>query len=132
MTSLWPFAMWGIDLIGALPIGRVVAKDTMVAINYYTKWVEVEALVHITAKQVVSFINNFFICRFGVPYKIITDNRTQFGGDLLSSYYFERGIERGLSAIVHPQANGQVEAANQIIKKNLKTKLENLKGRWGR
>uniref|UniRef100_A0A803PCP8 Integrase catalytic domain-containing protein n=1 Tax=Cannabis sativa TaxID=3483 RepID=A0A803PCP8_CANSA len=65
-----------------------------------------------------------------VPYKIITDNRTQFEGYLLSSYCSERSIERGFSAVVHPQANGQVEAANKVIKKNLKTNLENLKGRW--
>ena len=32
--------------------------------------------------------------------------------------------------MVHPQANGQVEAINRVIKKNLKTKLEKMKGAW--
>ena len=34
------------------------------------------------------------------------------------------------SSVVRPQANGQVEAVNKVIKHNLETKLEDLKGRW--
>ncbi|XP_060960826.1 uncharacterized protein LOC133031358 [Cannabis sativa] len=97
--------------------------------NYYTKWVDVEPLMHIAAKQVVSFVNRFIIFSFGVPYKIITNNGTQFG-DLIGVYYDERGIHRGFLAVVHPQANGQVEGTNKVIMKNLKTRLEKLKGAW--
>ena len=42
----------------------------------------------------------------------------------------ELGIHKLFSTPGHPQANGQVEAANKIIKDNLKKKLERLKGRW--
>ncbi|XP_030479062.1 uncharacterized protein LOC115696294 [Cannabis sativa] len=44
MTSAWPFSMWRIDLIGALPTGKARVKYTVVAIDYYTKWVEVVSL----------------------------------------------------------------------------------------
>ncbi|XP_024042632.1 uncharacterized protein LOC112099511 [Citrus clementina] len=40
MTSPWPFAQWGIDLIGPLPKARGAATHAIVAIDYFTKWVE--------------------------------------------------------------------------------------------
>ncbi|XP_062075224.1 uncharacterized protein LOC133779256 [Humulus lupulus] len=40
--------------------------------------------------------------RFGVPYKIISDNGTQFEGGTFEEYCRERGIRRSFSAVVHP------------------------------
>ncbi|XP_024038334.1 uncharacterized protein LOC112097367 [Citrus clementina] len=37
MTSPWPFAQWGIDLIGPLPKARGAATHAIVAIDYFTK-----------------------------------------------------------------------------------------------
>ena len=42
----------------------------------------------------------------------------------------ELGIHKLFSTPAYPQANGQVEVANNIIKDNLKKKLERLKGAW--
>ena len=42
----------------------------------------------------------------------------------------ELGIKSYFSSPHHPQANGQVEAANKILKMNLKRKLDRLKGAW--
>ena len=38
--------------------------------------------------------------------------------------------QEGILSVMRPQANGQVKAVNKTIKHNLKTKLEDLKGRW--
>ena len=130
MTSPWPFTVWGIELIGALPTGRGGAKYAVVAVDYFTKWVEAEPLVNIKAKQITTFVNKYIVCRFGVPYKIISDNGTHFEGGMFEEYCQEKGIKRSFSAIVHPQDNGQVEAINKILKRNLKTKLEKLKRAW--
>ena len=117
-------------MISALPTGRGGAKYAVVAVDYFTKWVEAESLVKITAKHITSFVNKFIVCRYGIPYKIISDNGTQFEGGAFDEYCRERGIRRSFSAVVHPQANGQVEAINRVLKKNLKTKLEKMKGAW--
>ena len=37
MTSLWPFAVWGIDLIGWLPKGRGSVQYAVVVVDYFTK-----------------------------------------------------------------------------------------------
>ena len=44
ITSPWPFAQWGIDIVGPLPLGKGQVKFLLVAIDYFTKWVEAEAL----------------------------------------------------------------------------------------
>ena len=37
ITSPWPFAQWGIDIVGPLPLGKRQVKFLMVAIDYFTK-----------------------------------------------------------------------------------------------
>ncbi|XP_062118806.1 uncharacterized protein LOC133832486 [Humulus lupulus] len=76
LTNPWSFPIWGIDLIGALPIGRGGAKYPVIVINYFTEWVEAEPLINITTKQIATFFNKSIVCRHGVPYKIISDNST--------------------------------------------------------
>ena len=44
IASLWPFAQWGVDIIGPLPQGKRQVKFLLVAIDYFIKWVEAEAL----------------------------------------------------------------------------------------
>ena len=52
MTTPWPFAQWGLDIMGPFPIGRRQLKFLVVAIDYFTKWVEAEPLATITEKNV--------------------------------------------------------------------------------
>ena len=52
MTSPWPFAVWGIYLIGQLPKRRGSVQYTVVAVDYFTKWVEAEALKSIMPAQI--------------------------------------------------------------------------------
>jgi ribonuclease HI len=56
ITSPWPFAQWGLDIMGPFPVGTKQAKFLMVAIDYFTKWVEAEPLATISEKNVKSFV----------------------------------------------------------------------------
>ena len=42
----------------------------------------------------------------------------------------ELGIKLNHAAVYHPQANGQVEAINKLIKYNIKKKIEGIPGKW--
>ena len=37
ITSPWPFAQWGIDIVGPLAQGKGQVKFLLVAIDYFTK-----------------------------------------------------------------------------------------------
>ena len=44
----WPFAQWGLDILGPFPLGTRQMKVLVVGIDYFTKWVEAELLAKIT------------------------------------------------------------------------------------
>ena len=52
MMALWPFAQWGLDIIGPFLTMVRQLKFLLVGIDYFTKWVEAEALATITEKNV--------------------------------------------------------------------------------
>ena len=61
-----------------LPQGKKQVKFLLIAIDYFTKWVETEVLVTIIEAKVWSFVWKNIVCRFGIPQTIILDNGHQF------------------------------------------------------
>ena len=70
--------VWGIDLIGQLPKRRGGAQYAVVVVDYFTKWVEDEALVSITPMKTKEFVHHNIVHRYGVPHAIVSDNDKQF------------------------------------------------------
>jgi hypothetical protein len=59
MTSPWPFSTWGIDVIGSInPKGKYKHQFILVAIDYFTKWVEAASYATLKATHVAKFIRN--------------------------------------------------------------------------
>jgi len=56
----------------------------LVAIDYFTKWVETTSYTKVTRKVVVRFIKRKLICRYGLPNKIITDNATNLNNQMIT------------------------------------------------
>ena len=52
----WSFAQWGIDIMGPFPLGKKQLKFLIVAIDYFTKWVETKLLTTTTEAKVTSFM----------------------------------------------------------------------------
>jgi ribonuclease HI len=130
ITSPWPFAQWGLDIMGPFPIGTKQAKFLVVAIEYFTKWVEAEPLAIISEKNVKSFVWKTVICRFGIPRVLISDNGKQFDNGHFREICSQLNIKNHYSSPRHPQANGQVEVTNRTLLKQIKTRLEGAKGMW--
>ncbi|XP_022136678.1 uncharacterized protein LOC111008330 [Momordica charantia] len=112
----WPFAQWGVDIIGPLPLGKGQTKFAVVAMDYFTKWAEAEALSHITESRVTSFIWTNIVCRFRISNAIVTDKGKQFDNTKFEDFCKKLRISHLSSSPTHPKANGQVEAINKIIK----------------
>ncbi|GJV02104.1 reverse transcriptase domain-containing protein [Tanacetum coccineum] len=133
MTSImapWPFYQWGMDILGPLTPARGGAKFVVVAIDYFTKWVEAKPLVKITGKEIIRFVMDNIICRYGLPRIIVTDNGAQLVSDPFKSWCKRFEIQQMNTAVAHPQANGLVERANRSLMEGIKTRLGREKAGW--
>ena len=66
LTSPWPFSVWGIDIIGnILPKSSSRHEYILVAIDYFTKWVEAASYVRLTTARVAKFIRSHIIYDMG-------------------------------------------------------------------
>ena len=79
---------------------------SVVAIDYFTKWVEVEALASITPTKIKEFIYKNIICRYGVSHTIVLDNGTQFDCEEFKEFCDDLQIKKVFSSVTPPQANG--------------------------
>ena len=102
ITSPWPFAQCGIDIIGPLPQWKRLVKFLLVVINYFTKWVEAKAIATIIKVKVRRFVWKNIVCRFRIPQTIILDNGRQFDSQGLRSFYSSLGIKKKYSSLGHP------------------------------
>ncbi|KAL0427291.1 UNVERIFIED_CONTAM: hypothetical protein Slati_2903900 [Sesamum latifolium] len=109
LESPCPFHMWGMDIVGKLPRATGQKEYLIVAVDYFTKWVEAEPLAKIGEKEVIKFIWQNIIYPFSIPRVLIADNGTQFQGGKLKSWLEELKIKQLFTLVNNPQANGQAE-----------------------
>jgi len=130
LTSPWPFAKWGVDIVSPMPVGKGGRKFIVVAVDCFTKWAEAEALAAITTTNITSFLWKSVVCRFGIPHALVTDNGKQFDCEPFRKWCSELRIRNYYASVLYPKANGQVEATNKTLVKTLKKKLDKKKWAW--
>ncbi|RDX72831.1 Gypsy retrotransposon integrase-like protein 1, partial [Mucuna pruriens] len=118
LNAPWPFSMWGIDVIGPIePKASNGHRFILVAIDYFTKWVEASSYSSVPRRTVIRFIKRDIICRYGLPAHIITDNGTNLNNKMMSELCEQFRITHHNSTPYRPKMNGAVEAANKNLKK---------------
>ncbi|KAL2250069.1 UNVERIFIED_CONTAM: Gag-Pol polyprotein [Sesamum indicum] len=125
----YPFEQWGIDIVGLFPPAQAQKKFIIVVVEYFSKWVEAEAIAEIFEREAINFIWKNIICRFGVPRILISDNGTQFQGRKITEWCKELKIVQHFTAVANLQANGKTEVTSRTILQHLKIRLES-KGSW--
>jgi transposase InsO family protein len=123
--------VWGLDIVGPLRKAPGGFTHLLVAIDKFSKWVEVRPITNLRAEQVVTFFTDI-IHRFGVPNSIITDNGSQFTGRKFLEFCDKFHIRADWAAVAHPQTNGQVERANGMILQGLKPRIFDQLNKSGR
>ncbi|GKB74467.1 reverse transcriptase domain-containing protein [Tanacetum coccineum] len=96
----------GIDIPGPFPEGPGKVKFLIVAMDYFTKWIEAKAVATITGSQVKKFVWDNIVCCFGLLGEIVSDN------------------------VKHPQSNGLVERANRSLDEGIKASLGEGNKNW--
>ncbi|RVW72595.1 hypothetical protein CK203_050606 [Vitis vinifera] len=125
--SPWPFAQWGMDIVGPLPAAPAQKKFLLVATDYFSKWVEAEAYASIKDKDVTKFVWKNIVCRFGIPQIIIADNGPQFDSIAFRNFCSELNIRNSYSTPLSSK-QWQAEATNKTLINALKKRLSKPKG----
>ena len=116
MTFPWPFSVWGIDVIRRIaPKASNGHEYILVAIDYFTKWVEATSYSVLKAKHMNQFIKNNIIHLFKIPQEIISNNGSHFEGEVgkIMGLY---NNEHHKSSPYRAQTNGAIEVANKNIR----------------
>jgi transposase InsO family protein len=122
---------WGLDLLGPLPAAQGNLKYVVVAVEYFSKWIEAEPLATITSVTVQKFFLQNIVCRFGVPKAITVDNGTQFDAETFKDFCDRIGTKIHFASVRHPESNGLVERANGIIMTGIMKLIFNQpRGKW--
>lgn len=112
------------DIVGPLPVTTTQKKFLLMATDYFSKWVEVEAYVNTKDKDVSKFVWRNIIYQFGIPQTIITDNGPQFDSVAFRTFSLELKIKNLYSTSRYHQSNGQAEATNKTLLFALKKMIE--------
>ncbi|CAL2241653.1 unnamed protein product [Prunus armeniaca] len=94
---------WVIDLVGPMSTTPANKEMMIVAIDYFTKWIEAEDL---------------------------SSNKEADVERQTTAFLAKYGIKQHLSTPRYPQGNGQAEASNKIVLDCLKKRLEGAEGKW--
>ncbi|GKV34366.1 hypothetical protein SLEP1_g42743 [Rubroshorea leprosula] len=127
----WPFRGWAIDLIGKVyPPSSKGHSFIIVATDYFTKWVEAKPMKKVDQSDVIQFIKEDIIHRFGLPETITTDQGTVFVSHQVEAFAKEMGFRLLNSTHHYAQANGQAEASNKVVINLLEKMVDDNPRRW--
>jgi transposase InsO family protein len=127
----WPFRGWGLNFIGKIhPPSSKGHCFVIVATDYFTKWTEAIPLKNMTQKEVIEFITEHIIHRFGIPQTLTMDQGISFVSKEVREFVETYGIKLLNSSPYYAQDNGQAESSNKILIKPIKKKIEENPRRW--
>jgi hypothetical protein len=97
-------------------------KHILVAVDKFTKWIEVRNVTTVTSKEATKFIEDI-THQFGVPNRIVTNLRKAFTGLDFWDFCHDSHIDVYYSSVVHPRCNGHVERANGMVLQAVKDRI---------
>ncbi|MCI34642.1 gypsy retrotransposon integrase-like protein [Trifolium medium] len=90
------------DILGPFPTAAGQNRYLIVAVDCFTKWIEAESLVKITAFNILRFFKWNVLARFGVPLAVVTDNGTQFTDRKFQEFLAKIRTTQHFTFVEHP------------------------------
>lgn len=119
-TPNMPFEKLALDIVGPLPITNKENRYILTMQCLLTKYYIAVAIPNATASTVArEFLNNF-VCKYGAPKSVLTDQGTNFLSKLMKEIAKSLNIRQFKTTAFHPQANGSIERGHHVIIENLK------------
>ena len=118
-TVYGPMECIALDVIGPLPETDNGNQYILVIGDYFSKWMEGYAVPNHTAQTVADVLVTQFICRFGTPTRIHTDQGPEFESRLFAYICSLLGIAKTRTTPYRPQSDGLVERFNRTLQQML-------------
>ena len=110
-----PFERVAMDILEPGEVSQSGNRYIIVISDYFTKWSEAYAVKDHTAYTVADKLVTEFMCRFGVPKVIHTDQGTEFQSALFQQLCELLQCRKTRTTPYHPQSDGLVERQNRTI-----------------
>jgi hypothetical protein len=112
--------IWQLDLRGQ-------THFFLTLLEWNTRWVECVLLKSKDAEDISQAFLVGWVCRFGTPTVLITDNEPSFVGRVFENLCKRLGIRKIHTTVYHPQGNAPIETFHRHLRKGLG--IFNLEGR---
>ena len=110
-----PMERVALDIVGPLPETERGNKYLLVVGDYFSKWVEVYPIPDQTAKTVAEKFVQEFVCRFGVPQVLHSDQGRNFESQVFAEMCSILGIDKTRTTPYNPKSDGFVERFNRTL-----------------
>ena len=110
-----PLQRVAMDIMGPLPETSRGNKYILVIADYFTKWSEAYPIPNMEAITVAKCLVNEFICRFGVPEQLHSDQGRNFESKVIKNICDLLQIRKTRTSPYHPQSDGLVERFNRTL-----------------
>ena len=108
----YPLQVVCVDIMGPLPETDQGSKYVLVAVDYFTRWVEAYGIPNQEAMTVARKLVDEMFCRFSPPEQLHSDQDRQFESALVKEICNILGVKKTHTTPYHPQGNGMVELIN--------------------
>lgn len=125
-----PFERIAIDVAGPFPTTDDGNKFILVAMDYFSKWVEAYALPNQEAVTVADVLVKNLVSRFGVPLELHSDQGRNFESAVFTRMCDTLGIKKTRTTPLHPQSDGMVERMNRTMGRYLSKVVSDHQRDW--
>ena len=129
-TPVHPMAVVELDLSG--PYKKTPSNNVYIAsfIDVYSGWLEAYPLPDKSADSVVNVLVEEFIPRHSTPWKLITDNGSEFVNHAFETTLKRMNILHAKTSFYHPEGNAKVERSHRSLHDILSKLMEGQIDNW--
>jgi len=128
-----PFMHTHIDLAGpflhSVSGGQARKYWVIIIMDYYTRVAEFVPTTSKEAVRIAQLFDNEWICRYGVPEQLTSDNGTEVAAEF-THMLARLAINHIRTSVAHPSANGAAERLVQTMKRMLSRHVNDHPNAW--
>ncbi len=116
------FQIVAMDLVGPLPVSSTGMKHILTMQDRFSRYIREVPLENKSSLSVAMSFFNEWICLFGVPEKLLSDNGGEFISEVCRLLNYVLGIKHVLVSEYHPECNGGLERFHRTMKEAILAK----------